>query len=82
LKVGLFNLRTNAETTRLIDEMKKIIVKQPMAFTHETYLVIFLSYDDDSGKITISAHDLDMKGIGHRCISEDSYKFPKALIFR
>jgi hypothetical protein len=76
LKVGLFHLRTDAETTHLINEMKKILVKQHMTF-NETYLVIFLSYDVNLGKIIIRAYDLDVKGIDHRCVSEDSYKFPK-----
>ena len=78
LKVGLFHLRANAGTKPIIDEMKKILTKQHMTF-NETYLVIFLSYDDCSEKIFINTYDLDVKGITDRPISEDSYKFPKIL---
>jgi hypothetical protein len=76
LKVGLFHLRTNAGISALVEEMKKILTKQTMTF-NETYLVIFLSYDDSSGKILIGAYDLDVKGITHRPVGDDSYKFPK-----
>lgn len=78
LKVGLFHLRTNTATMPIIDEMKTILNKQHITF-NETYLVIFLSYDDKSEKILIGAYDLDVKGITHRIVSEDSYKFPKIL---
>lgn len=77
LKVGLFRLSSSAGTKTIVDEMKKILNKQFITFS-ETYLVIFLSFDNSSGKILIVAYDLDVKGITHHAVSEDSYKFPKS----
>jgi hypothetical protein len=76
LKVGLFHLRSSAKIDTLIKEMKGILNKQLITF-NETYLVIFLSYDDNHKKILINAYDLDVKGITHRSVNEDSYSFPK-----
>jgi hypothetical protein len=76
LKIGLFHLRTNAAMMPIIDKMKKILTKQHITF-NETYLVIFLSYDESSKKIQINAYDLDVKGITSRTVCEDSFKFPR-----
>ncbi|MCJ7424666.1 hypothetical protein MUP01_10435 [Candidatus Bathyarchaeota archaeon] len=76
LKIGLFHLRTRTAIMPMLDEMKRILNKQQITF-NETYLVIFLSYDDSSEKIFISGYDLDVKGITHRIVSEDSFRFPK-----
>lgn len=76
LKIGLFHLGTNTAVKPIIDKMKGILNRQVMTFS-ESYLVIFLSYDNSSRKIHVDAYDLDVKGITSRIVSEDSFAFPK-----
>lgn len=78
LKIGLFQLRPRANMDKILEEMEGVLDSQMIVLPKETYLIIFLRYDDESKEILLHAYDLDIKGARHEEVYSDSFPFPKS----
>ena len=78
LKIGLFQLRPRANMDKILEKMKDVLDSQMIVLPKETYLIIFLRYDDENKEILLHAYDLDIKGARHEKVYGDSFPFPKS----
>lgn len=73
IKIGIFRSNSRSEIT-IVKDMRKILTSHMIPFASEVYIIIFLNYNRDEGKIYINCHYIDCKGMNlqengtHDCI--------------
>lgn len=70
IKVGVFRINPRSEE-RILKDMQKIARSQMITFADEIYLIIFMKYNREDGRLYLTCYNIDFKGT--RYFRVDSY---------